>query len=125
MNEKESIEHALVLLKSTKSGSVIVCSDDGMIVGIFTERDFILKVADTFEEKKNQSISNFMTNNPIVETSECTIAHALTLMSEGGFRNLPIIDSNNKPIGVLAIKDVTDYIVKKFIDKLLNFEINV
>jgi CBS domain-containing protein len=54
-----------------------------------------------------------MTADPVRERPETTIAFALTLMSNGGFRHLPIVDDEDQPIGILSVKDVVDFLVQK------------
>jgi CBS domain-containing protein len=43
-------------------------------------------------------------------------------MSHGGFRHIPIVDDEKRPIGVLSVKDIVDLIVTKMTDDLLGFE---
>ena len=121
----DTLESVLNSLQSFKTGCVIIVDDNNIPIGIFTERDFILKVAKQYSDFKNSSISEFMTKDPVVQTLDCTIAYALTLMSEGGFRNLPIVNSQNTPVGIIAVKDVIDFLVGNFMNKLLSFPVDV
>ena len=122
-SQNDTLDSVLNLLQAQKTGCVIVVDDNNQTVGIFTERDYILKVARSYFEYKDQPISTFMTKDPVVQTLDCTIAYALTLMSEGGFRNLPIVDEENIPVGIIAVKDLVDFIVGNFMNKLLSFPV--
>jgi CBS domain-containing protein len=122
-NKNDTLDYVLNSLQSQKTGCVIIVDDQKNPIGIFTERDYILKVARHYSEYKDKSISEFMTKDPVVQTLDCTIAYALTLMSEGGFRNLPIVNEQNIPVGIIAVKDVVDFIVGNFMNKLLSFPV--
>ncbi|MGH2575518.1 MAG: CBS domain-containing protein, partial [Ignavibacteria bacterium] len=49
-----------------------------------------------------------------------SIANALNLMSIGGYRHIPIVDNENRPAGVISIKDIVNFIVDHFHDEILN-----
>jgi signal-transduction protein with cAMP-binding, CBS, and nucleotidyltransferase domain len=123
--ETHTVEEVLDMMMLNKTGCVLVVDTSGEVRGIFSERDFVLKVAKEFEQHRASPIQKFMTRDPIVVTTDCTIAYALTLMSEGGFRNLPIVDRENRPRAVATIKDLVDFIVSHFMDKLLSFPTEV
>jgi signal-transduction protein with cAMP-binding, CBS, and nucleotidyltransferase domain len=81
---------------------LLVCAD-GRLVGIFTDRDAVLKVAgrrmDAFD------LRDVMTPDPVVLRPGDTLAIAIHKMAVGGFRHIPIVDGE-RPIGVLAARDV-------------------
>ncbi len=108
-------------LQQNKVGCVLVCESSGMLSGIFSERDFVLKAYENYTQEA--LVGEFMTPNPVAETPDCTIAFALNLMSQGGFRHLPIVDPERSPIGILSIKDVVDHIVKSYLEDALDIEL--
>jgi CBS domain-containing protein len=63
-----------------------------------------------------------MTKEPMTVTPEVTLAYALNLMSQGGFRHLPVVDDAGRPSGVLSVKDVIDLIVSQFVEDALALE---
>lgn len=86
-----SVDKVMKELKSHKVGCVLVVDADGKLQGIFSERDYVIKV----HGKKgagDEPVSNYMTPDPIAERPDATIAFALNLMSQGGFRHLPIVE---------------------------------
>jgi predicted transcriptional regulator len=82
--------------------------DEGRLVGIFTDRDAVVKVAgkklDAFD------VRDFMTPDPVVLRRDDTLAVAIHKMAVGGFRHIPIVDGD-EPIGVVAAADVFRHIV--------------
>ncbi len=82
--------------------------DEGQLVGIFTDRDAVVKVAgkrfDAFD------VRDFMTRDPVVLRREDTIAVAIHKMAIGEFRHIPVVDEG-RPIGVVSAADVFRHLV--------------
>ncbi len=115
------VDEVMLLLKNNRVGCVLVVDDAEKLVGIFSERDFVIKVYGT-EGEHETPISKHMTPNPITVAPDETVAYALNLMSQGGFRHLPLVDDQNYPIGIVSVKDAIDQISSSFLDDLLEFE---
>ncbi len=114
LSETTSIEHAISSLNISTGGAVLVVDDTERLSGIFTERDIIRKVLSN-KIPFSKPISEVMTHNPSTIQMTTPIGFALQLMTEGGFRNLPITDENNYPIGIISIKDIMDEFVRSFV----------
>lgn len=110
------VEKAIDILKSDSGGSVIITDRDEKLLGIFTERDVLKKIAGNQKSLKEE-ISLYMTPNPIGVEMTSPLGYALQLMSEGGFRHVPVVDESKTVLGVLSMKDVVDEIVKSFVLK--------
>ena len=82
--------------------------DAGRLVGIFTDRDAVVKVAgkrlDAFD------VRDFMTPDPVVLRREDTLAVAVHKMAVGEFRHIPVVEDDGTPIGVVAAADVFRHI---------------
>jgi CBS domain-containing protein len=57
-----------------------------------------------------------MTKDPVREHPDASLAFALSVMSHGGFRHVPIVDQDDMPIGIVSVKDVVDYFVQRMLD---------
>lgn len=106
------VSEAVALLQANKQGSVIVVDERGLLQGIFTERDVLLKVALQGIDPRATPVSELMTKNPETITATTPIAYALNMMSHGGYRHLPMLDEGGYPIGVVSVKDLVDHIAK-------------
>jgi CBS domain-containing protein len=122
VKEQDTLEQALDQLRTHKVGCVLVINDTEKLTGIFSERDFVVNVAKDFERLRHDPIAKFMTRDPVTQPMDCTIAFALNLMSHGGFRHIPIVDGEGRPVGAISVKDVIDFLVESFTRDLLNFE---
>lgn len=122
VSEEVSLEDTLQILRTNKIGCLGVVDTSGVITGIFSERDFILKIANDWPAVQKHEIKTVMTKNPVTQNPDCTMAYALTLMSTGGFRHLPIVDETGMPLGILSLKDIVDFLVEKMTEDLINFK---
>jgi len=93
-------------------GCVLV-EDGGNLVGIFTERDVLNKVS-ADPTGLDQPVANFMTGAPETITSQDSIAYALHAMDMGGYRHLPVVDSNGKPTGIISVRDILRFLCVRF-----------
>lgn len=81
---------------------LLVMADD-RLVGIFTDRDAVLKAAG--RDLATYDVRDLMTRDPVVLRAGDTIAVAIHKMAVGGFRHVPIIDGE-RPLGVVSARDV-------------------
>lgn len=115
VTEEATLEDCVNLMRDLHVGSVLVVDKAGLLVGIFTERDCLMKVLGKIADLRSARVGDFMTRDPIAERPDASLAFALNLMSNGGFRHIPIVDSDRMPIGVISVKDVVEYIVSKLL----------
>lgn len=122
VQEDASLADVLQVLKGNKVGCVIVTNEDGMMTGIFSERDVVLKLNHHDLRLHETDISQLMTPKPQSAKLTTTLAFALNMMSQGGYRHIPIIDDEGCPIGIISVKDIVDYIVRNVVDDLSCYE---
>ncbi len=102
---EKTVRAVAVHMKQCGAAAVLVVAEsDGVLLGICTERDLAYKVlADGLDPKT--PVSEIMTRNPQGVSPEKTFGHALHLMHEGGFRHMPVIDPQGRPIGMISSRD--------------------
>jgi CBS domain-containing protein len=106
-----SVREVLRLLKEHRSGSAIVCRGDS-VVGIFTERDALRLMASN--AVLDTPIESVMTRDPMSLRAVDTVATAITRMSTGGYRRLPIVDDQGRLQGLLKVSGIMRYLVEHF-----------
>jgi CBS domain-containing protein len=89
-------------------GCAVVVSDR-QVVGIFTERDALVKLNVEAARLRDRPVSEFMTRP--VETLELDdrIAFALHKMDVGGYRHIPILDEG-RVMGIISVRRILNYI---------------
>jgi CBS domain-containing protein len=116
MTPDSTLQACLDIMQKHRVGSLLVVDASDRLVGIFTERDFLLKVLGKVPDFSSVQVKDFMTKDPVREKPDASLAFALSVMSHGGFRHVPIVDQDDTPIGMVSVKDVVDYFVKKMLD---------
>lgn len=110
VHQETPLHEAIEVLKYNDFGCLVVTGEEGKVVGIVTERDLLLKLDCVVA--REEPVKQIMTISPHTEQMTCSIAYALSLMSEGGFRHIPIVDEDEKPIAIISVRDIVDYIVR-------------
>ena len=94
--------------------SCVVILEAGKAVGIFSARDVLDKVAEDADVRV-KPVTDVMTENPrTVYESDCP-AKALNLMAVGGFRHIPVIDADDKVVGILGPRRTTRFLQEHLI----------
>ncbi len=109
-----SLSNAISTLKSANVGSLVVV-DGAKVVGIFTERDVLMKCALQDIPWGSAKISDFMTKNPTCVQRFESIGNVLVKMNEGKFRHIIIVDSYGNLEKVISQREIVDYILKIFL----------
>jgi len=103
MPASQTVQHACELMWQRRIGAVLVTSDDGDLVGIFTGRDAVHSLAKSMNASQ-RTLADAMTPNPDTIMPDCTAIDALRKMSDGGYRHLPIV-ADGKIIGIVSRSD--------------------
>jgi CBS domain-containing protein len=106
------VRQALRLMREHRRGAVLVCTD-GVLTGIFTERDALRLLASTNPQLDNP-IAERMTSDPVALTPDDTVAQAITKMATGGYRHLPVVDAQRRPQGFVSVAAILHYLVDHF-----------
>ena len=101
----------LQLLRANRSGSVLVC-EDNQLRGIFTERDALRWMASG--QSNEVPIESLMSQELETLGEDASVADAIRLMSQGGYRRLPIMSSDGIPTGVASVRGIIQYLVDHF-----------
>jgi CBS domain-containing protein len=96
------VRDAIARMHETETDCVLVVDDD-RLVGIFTDRDAVLKTAGRTLD--GTTVGQLMTRDPVVLRHDDPIAVAIHKMAVGGFRHIPIVE-RGRPTGVVTARDV-------------------
>jgi CBS domain-containing protein len=105
------LQAAIQAMLVSDIGALLVTDDDGRLLGIFSERDLLTKVAGIHIDYKQLVVRDFMTANPEVVNGTDTLNFALHKMDCGGYRHLPVL-TDGKPLGVVSVRDMLRHIVR-------------
>jgi|SwirhirootsSR2_FD_contig_31_17451418_length_643_multi_3_in_0_out_0_1 CBS domain-containing protein len=112
-------------MQETRTGGVLVVGPDGRLLGIFTERDFLDKLALPDSRARlsvdlNSPVKKLMTSSPRALSPDQTLGDAIRLMTEGGYRHIPLVEEDGKIFGLVSANDLVMYIAEHFPTEVYN-----
>jgi len=97
-----TVRDALSLMKEYKIGGIPVVNDHNVLIGIVTNRDL------RFQQNMDRAIAEVMTGENLITTTRQTgLAEAAKILQMHKIEKLPVVDANNKLIGLVTYKDIT------------------
>lgn len=114
---------ALRFLSEKDIGTVAITDEEGLFMGVFSERDFCRKIALENKDPRKTKISEIMTPAKEAHTISryTSIEDCLIIMHDHHIRHLPIVEGG-KYLGMVSIRDVVQIIVDKNFDTLQLFD---
>lgn len=108
VSEDSPVYNALERMRGEKIGFVVVTSADGKMKGIFSERDYMNKIAIKGRTSRNTLLKDVMTKTITSVNLNTTVGECMSLMTERRFRHIPVVDNLDKTklLGVVSIGDV-------------------
>ncbi|MBS1985858.1 MAG: CBS domain-containing protein [Bdellovibrionales bacterium] len=106
-----TVKEAVAYMTERRCGAVVVIQDD-KLAGIFSERDLMNRVVAKGLDPAELVIGDVMTKDVITITPETDIEEAMRLMYKKRLRHLPVVGADERPFGMLGLRDVTDFIVR-------------
>ncbi|MEZ6125168.1 MAG: KpsF/GutQ family sugar-phosphate isomerase [Planctomycetaceae bacterium] len=97
-----------------RTGAIVLTRTDGRICGIFTDSDLARLFEQRREHMIDQPISEVMTVNPVTVKPHVLLPAALQLMSERKLSELPVVDVNGIPLGLVDVTDLLDVPGRRF-----------
>ena len=107
---ENTVEDAIRSLQLRKISALVV-ADHGRPVGIFTERDVLIRVVDEARDPAATRVAEVMTGNPVVVTAAATINEAMAIVTEKRCRHLPVVDEG-KLLGLVSAGDLTYWVTR-------------
>lgn len=106
----DMVVEALRQMRDQRVRSVLVI-DDGVLVGIVTQGDCAIKVLLPGLDAKQTPVGQVMTGNPVTVRLDDRLDGCMAMMSERGFRHLPVLDAGTV-VGVISVGDVVKNIIR-------------
>ena len=107
-----TVRDAQMSMKEHRIGGIPIIDKDGFLKGIVTNRDL------RFEKESNRPITEIMTTENLVTTSEGTsLQQAEVILQKKKIEKLPVVDANFKLVGLITFRDITKLTQKPISNK--------
>ena len=106
----ETIYRAIRLMADRHIGAVLVV-EKGIVIGIFTERDYIMRVEVEGRAAKETTVREVMTDKMYTVSTDTSIEQCLGLMDLRHIRHLPIVEKE-RLVGIISMRDAIGAILK-------------
>jgi CBS domain-containing protein len=107
-----SVQETIQIMLTRDVGALLVVDAGGKLLGIFSERDLLTRIAGLHSDYAKLPIEKFMTAKPETVTASDTLAFALHKMDVGEYRHMPVIEGDNRPVGMISVRDMLRHITK-------------
>lgn len=107
---KATVMEAVNAMARDRVGAVAVVEKPGTgrLMGIFTERDLMLRVVQPGRDPRETKVRDVMTAEVKTASEETAASEAMTLMLSLHLRHLPIVGSEGQVLGILSIRDLLE-----------------
>ena len=95
-----TVGNAFEMMHDNKIGGIPIIDETSHLLGIVTNRDL------RFEKDMSLSISSVMTSEELITTELSDLENAENILKDNKIEKLPIVDDNNKLVGLITFKDI-------------------
>lgn len=114
------VHEAIVQMAEKRRASVVIVDPEGRLIGIFTERDLLRRVAVPGRDPRRTRLGDVMTPDPEVLGPDSLIAYAINRLHNASYRTIPLVDEHHRPIGVMTVNDIVQWLAELFPEAILN-----
>jgi CBS domain-containing protein len=120
LRETATVHDGVQAMLAHHQAGVLIVDGQGRLSGIFTERDVLNRVAGRGLDVHTTPLKAVMTLNPEALSASQRVAYAVHCMSVAGYRTVPLVDAERRPVGVVTVSDVIRWLANLFPEAILN-----
>lgn len=115
-----TVHEAITKMLANRRAAVVIVDGDGRLIGIFTERDVLTRVVGQSRDVQGTMLAEVMTRDPEALSPRDRICFAVNRMNNAGYRTVPLVDAERRPIGIVTVSDVVKWLAEIFPEAVLN-----
>lgn len=115
-----SVADAVTRMVDNRRAGVVIVDATGRLIGIFTERDLLTRVVRQGRDLARTRLGEVMTADPEALGFDDRICFAINRMHAAGYRTVPLVDREHRPIGIVTVNDVVGWLARLFPEAILN-----
>lgn len=105
----DTMSQAASLMWEHDCGTVPVVHDDGTVAGMITDRDICMAAYMRDQPLSQMGVSDSMSEGVHCCRPDDDLQDAETMMKDRQIRRMPVVDSDNRPVGVISLNDIARY----------------
>ncbi len=120
VSPRTKVQTVVEQMASEHRGAALIVDGEGQLIGIFTERDVVVRVVARGIDPRATPVGEVMT--PQVETvdDDAVVAQALRMMVLGDHRHVPVVDVSGGMRGMISMRDLLHYLTDMFPQQVMN-----
>ena len=108
INDDAPVMEAAKLLLDCHTDLLVVRSGDGLIAGVITKTDVVRQMSVCQGSGCTMAASSVMTRTVVHCQPKDVLSNVWSIMKDRGLKNLPVLDQDSRPIGVLNARDALE-----------------
>jgi len=120
LTAEATVREAITQMVANRRAAVVIVDAKGCLIGIFTERDVLTRVVGQGRDAERARLGEVMTKDPEALSPQDRICYAINRMNNAGYRTVPLVDADRRPIGVVTVTDVVRWLAEIFPETVLN-----
>jgi CBS domain-containing protein len=120
LRETATVNDAVERMLARRQAGVLIVDGAGRLIGIFTERDVLTRVVGQGRDAQQVRLGEVMTREPEALSIGNRVAYAVHSMSVAGYRTVPLVDAERRPIGIVTATDIIRWLAGLFPEAVLN-----
>ena len=115
-----TVDDAMAAMVANRRSAVVVVDPEGRLIGIFNERDALTRVMSPRRDPARTRLGEVMTPDPEALSADDRICYAVNRMHNMGYRTVPLVDAERRPIGIVTVNDVVNWLAALFPEAIQN-----
>ena len=104
----------------------VLVTENEILIGVISDRDLLAALSPAIGTAAETSrdlallqkrVHQICTRNPITVTSKQSVASAIEIFNDENVSCVPVVDENNKPIGILTLRDIVKFLASVYKNK--------
>ena len=119
LGQSATVREAIELMRDKQLSCVLVVHQ-GQLVGVFTERDVVAKVAATALDVDTVPLQDVMRPDPDCLRLDDDLIDVVHQMHLGDYRHVPVVDEQGRPTALVPMQVIVDALMASFPQEFLN-----
>ena len=113
IRDEAPLMDAAKLLREPNADLVVVCNADERMVGVISKTDVVRQLSQSRERENATAASTVMTRTVVSFRPDDLLHDVWTMMKHRRLKNVPVLDQDSRPIGVLNARDVLEALLEE------------